>query len=369
MADGANSPKATRPSSENVRLIRDIHAKKVDGAEMGDESEQGLEEARVMVADRAGIADGAQMTDPGRDLSHSPGLVLSRWVAAARPRTLPLTVTPVVAGLALALATTGGLHLATALATLLAAVAIQVGTNLHNDVNDFERGNDTADRLGPPRASAQGWFTPAQVRRAAHLAFLTALVLGALLCLRGGWPILLLGLASLAAGYAYTGGPRPIAYGPFGEVYVLLFFGVAAVAGTHYLQTLSFSPAALALGAILGLPAAAVLLINNYRDLETDRQGGRRTLCHYLGRARARLLYAALMLAPPPLLMLLLTQLDPPARAWPLLAALPVGLWLVVRLQRGAQGVALNPVLGTTALYQTLLTLLLILGLAWPRAF
>ena len=296
------------------------------------------------------------MADLSRDLS--------RWVAAARPRTLPLTVTPVVAGLALALATTGGLHLGTALATLLAAIAIQVGTNLHNDANDFERGNDTPDRLGPPRASAQGWFTPAQVRRAAHLAFLIALVLGALLCLRGGWPILLLGLASLAAGYAYTGGPRPIAYGPFGEVYVLLFFGVAAVAGTHYLQTLTFSPTALALGAILGLPAAAVLLINNYRDLETDRQGGRRTLCLYLGRTRARWLYAMLMLAPPPLLALL----NLPGRAWPLLAALPLGLWLVVRLFRGALGGALNPLLGTTALYQTVLTVLLILGLGWPQA-
>lgn len=336
---------------------------------MGVGSERGLEEAHGVVADQAGIADGVQMTNPGPDPSRSPTHDLVRWIAAARPRTLPLTVTPVVAGLALALTTNGGLHLATALATLLAAVAIQVGTNLHNDVNDFERGNDTADRLGPPRASAQGWFTPAQVRRAAHLAFLAAFVLGALLCLRGGWPILLLGLASLAAGYAYTGGPRPIAYGPLGEVYVLLFFGVMAVAGTHYLQTLTFAPAALALGAILGLPAAAVLLINNYRDLETDRQGGRRTLCHYLGRARARWLYATLMLAPPPLLMLLLTQLDPPGRAWPLLAALPVGLWLVVRLYRGALGAALNPVLGTTALYQTVLTVLLILGLAWPRAF
>ena len=139
---------------------------------------------------------------------------------------------------------------------------------------------------------------------------------------------------------------------------------MAAVAGTHYLQTLTFSPTALALGAILGLPAAAVLLINNYRDLETDRQGGRRTLCLYLGRTRARWLYAMLMLAPPPLLALL----NLPGRAWPLLAALPLGLWLVVRLFRGALGGALNPLLGTTALYQTVLTVLLILGLAWPQA-
>jgi len=294
----------------------------------------------------------------------TPALNLSRWVAAGRPRTLPLTVTPVVAGLALALAATGELHLATALGTLLAAVAIQVGTNLYNDARDFERGNDVADRLGPPRAAAQGWFTPTQVKRAAHLVFLLALLLGALLCLRGGWPILLLGLASLAAGYAYTGGPRPIAYGPFGEIYVLLFFGVAAVAGSHYLQTLAFAPSALALGAILGLPAAAVLLINNYRDLDTDRQAGRRTLCHHLGRERARGLYALLMLAPLPLLFLL----PLPGSPWPLLAALPLGLWLIARLYRGTLGTALNPVLGATALYQTVLTVLLMIGLAWPGA-
>lgn len=291
-------------------------------------------------------------------------LNLSRWIAAGRPRTLPLTVTPVLAGLALAVASLGEWHLATAIGTLLAAVAIQVGTNFYNDAKDFERGNDAADRLGPPRAAAQGWFTPTQVKRAAHLAFLLAFLIGALLCLRGGWPILLLGLASLAAGYAYTGGPKPIAYGPFGEIYVLLFFGVAAVAGTHYLQTLTFSPTAIALGAILGLPAAAVLLINNYRDLDTDRQGGRRTLCHYLGRERARALYALLMLAPPPLLILL----PLPGSPWSPLVALPLALWLIVRLYRGALGIALNPLLGATALYQTALTVLLMIGLIWPWA-
>lgn len=285
---------------------------------------------------------------------------LSRWVAAARPRTLPLTVTPVVAGIALAVTTTGELHLVTALATLLAAAAIQIGTNLHNDACDFVRGNDTPDRIGPPRAAAQGWFTPTQVKRAAHLAFFTAFVLGALLCLRGGWPILLLGLSALAAGYAYTGGPWPIAYGPFGEVFVLLFFGVAAVAGSHYLQTLDFSPTALALGTILGLPAAAVLLINNYRDLETDRRGGRLTLCHYLGREDARRLYAFLLLAPLPLLLLLPLPLQP----WPLIVALPFAAWLVARLNQGALGTALNPQLGATALYQMALVALLMVGLA-----
>jgi 1,4-dihydroxy-2-naphthoate octaprenyltransferase len=245
-----------------------------------------------------------------------PGECIVHWVAATRPKTLLLAASPVVAGVALAAAQTGRLAPFTALLTLMASVAIQAGTNLHNDAADFERGTDTAARVGPPRATAQGWFTAAQVKRAAHLSFLTAFLLGAYLCVHGGWPILLLGLASLAAGYAYTSGPHPIAYGPFGELFVLLFFGIAAAAGSHYLQALAVSPAAIALGVALGLPAAAVLLLNNYRDLATDRRAGRRTLCHHLGVGRSRVAYAALLFAPFPLLPLA-TCRDGPGRCSP----------------------------------------------------
>lgn len=288
----------------------------------------------------------------------SPGQPLGRWLAAARPRTLLLTVSPVLAGIALAVAETGQLHGGVALATLGAAAAIQIGTNLHNDAADFERGTDTTQRLGPPRATAQGWFSPHQVRLAAHLAFTLALLLGLLLVARGGWPILLLGLASLAAGYAYTSGPRPIAHGPFGELFVVAFFGVAAVAGSHYLQTLTPAVTPLPLGLALGLPAAAVLLLNNYRDLDTDRQAGRRTLCHYLERPRARPLYALLLVGPLPLLV----GIGLPGHLWPLLAALPLALGLIGKLYRGAIGVQLNPMLGQTVLFQGALTALLVLG-------
>jgi 1,4-dihydroxy-2-naphthoate octaprenyltransferase len=288
-----------------------------------------------------------------------PG-ALARWVAAARPKTLPLTVTPVVAGIGLALAQTGRLAPLAAAATLLAAVAIQIGTNLHNDAADFERGTDTPDRVGPPRATAQGWFSARQVRTAAHLAFATAFLLGLLLVWRGGWPILAIGIAALVCGYAYTSGPRPIAYGPFGEVYVLAFFGLASVAGSHYLQTLRFDWPALALGAALGLPAAAVLLLNNYRDLETDRAAGRRTLAHYLERPRARTLYAALLLLPIPLLL----GAGLPGWTWMALGALPLAISLILRLARGALGPAINPMLGQTGVYQALLVLLLLAGFA-----
>ena len=281
-----------------------------------------------------------------------------RWISAARPKTLPLAVTPVVGALLLTLADTGGLAPFTALATLLAAAGIQIGTNLHNDAADFERGTDTEHRLGPPRASAQGWFTSAQVKRAAHIAFLSSFLLGLALVLRGGWPILVLGLAAIAAGYAYTSGPKPIAYGPYGELYVLCFFGIAAVAGSYYLQTLTLSPGAISLGIALGLPAAAVLLLNNYRDFDTDRAAGRRTLCHMLGRPTARRVYAGLLLAPVPLML----AGGLPGWTWPVLLALPAALWLIQQLAT-SEGRALNGLLARTAQYQLLLVALYAVGL------
>jgi len=291
-----------------------------------------------------------------------PGECIVHWVEATRPKTLLLAASPVVAGVALAAAQTGRLAPYTTFLTLLASVLIQAGTNLHNDAADFERGTDTQARLGPPRATAQGWFTPAQVKTAAHLAFGLAFAIGILLSLRGGWPIVALGLMSLAAGYAYTGGPRPIAYGPYGELFVLAFFGVAAVWGSHYLQALATGPDAVLLGLALGLPAAAVLLLNNYRDLETDRAAGRRTLAQVIGPARARWLYAALLLIPLPMLVALGFQ----GRTWLVLAAAPLALTLVHRLFRGPGGAALNPLLGATGAYQALLVALFALGLALP---
>lgn len=288
-----------------------------------------------------------------------------RWVSAARPRTLFLAISPVVAGIALAWFHTGALALWTALGTLFGATAIQIGTNLHNDAADFERGTDTPDRLGPPRASAQGWFSARQVKQAAHLAFFAAFVVGLMLVVRGGWPILLLGLASILAGYAYTSGPRPIAYGPYGELFVLAFFGIAAVVGSYYLQSLRMTSSALLLGLACGLPSAAVLLLNNYRDFDTDARAGRRTLNHLLGRARARLLYAALLLGCLPLFLLS----APIAHSWPVLLALPMAASLIRRLFQGIQGRALNALLGQTALYQAALVALLSIGLAWGFAW
>jgi 1,4-dihydroxy-2-naphthoate octaprenyltransferase len=270
----------------------------------------------------------------------------------------------VLAGTALAWAEGPGPRWGVVAAVLAAAVLIQAGTNLHNDVEDFERGgDDRTTRVGPPRATAEGWLTPAQVRAAAYGCFATAFLAGLYLVWVGGWPILALGVASIAAGIAYSGGPRPIAYTPLGELFVWVFFGLAAVAGTYYLQAGRLDPAAWWAGAALGLPAAAVLVVNNFRDRDNDRRAGRRTSAVLLGRRSSLLLYGALMLGPFPLLAALGPSASWPAALLPL-AALPRGIGLARRLARTPPGRALNPLLGATARYQLWLAGLLAAGLA-----
>lgn len=284
------------------------------------------------------------------------------WWTAARPRTLPLAATPVLAGIALAWAEGAAPRWLAALATLLAALLIQVGTNLHNDAADHERGNDRPDRLGPLRVTAAGWASAAAVRGAAWAAFGAAFALGIYLAFVGGWPIVVIGLASLAAGAAYSGGPRPLSHTPFGEAFVWIFFGVLAVAGSHWLQARQASPAALLAGAALGLPAAAVLLVNNLRDVAADTRAGRRTLAAVLGDDRARTLHAALMFAPFLALPALALLLPGRHGLWLALGALPVCVALVRRM-RAARGAALNGVLAATARAQFVFGLLLAIGL------
>jgi 1,4-dihydroxy-2-naphthoate polyprenyltransferase len=295
------------------------------------------------------------------ELASAPPSPLARWWLAVRPKTLSISVVPVVAGVSLAYAQTGSLKLGPALAAAVAALLIQAGTNLHNDAADYERGADGPDRLGPARATAQGWLPARLVKAGAAASFGLAFLLGAYLSAVGGWPIIVLGVAALASGYAYTGGARPIAYSALGEVFVLAFFGLAAVAGSHYLQTLQFSPPSLALGAALGMPAAAVLLLNNYRDLDSDRRAGKLTLCHYLGRQRARVLYALLLLAP------FCLAFWPGLPGWPALLALPFALVLIRRLARTPLGPALNGLLADTARLQVLLGALLSAALVFQR--
>ena len=219
------------------------------------------------------------------------------WAMAARPRTLPAAVAPVLVGTALA-GTEGEFRPLAFCAALLGSVFIQIGTNLSNDYSDARRGADTEERLGPVRVTAGGLVPPRKVLVATWLAFAIAVAAGAYLIALVGWELLAIGAASILAGVLYTGGPRPYGYEGLGEVFVFLFFGVVAVTGSYYVQTEELSPLAVALSVPVGLLAAAILVVNNIRDVDTDRRAGKRTLAVRLGRGRARRLFVATVTAP-----------------------------------------------------------------------
>ena len=208
------------------------------------------------------------------------------WVMAARPRTLPAAVAPVLVGTALAW-TEGTFKVFTFIAALLGALFIQVGTNLSNDYSDARRGADTEDRLGPVRVTAGGLVPPKQVLVATYVAFGLAVLAGSYLIATAGWELLLVGAASILAGVLYTGGPRPYGYEGLGEVFVFLFFGVVAVTGSYFAQVERIEWEALVLAVPVGLLASAILVVNNVRDLETDRRAGKRTLAVRVVRTRS----------------------------------------------------------------------------------
>lgn len=280
------------------------------------------------------------------------------WWLAIRPKTLTISVAPVLAGGALAFADAGQLDPRPLAAALLGALAIQAGTNLYNDVGDALRGGDQPLRQGPPRVTALGWATPERVKRAALVCFALAALVGLYLAWLGGWPVVALGLASLLAGWAYSSGPRPIAYTPSGELFVIAFFGIGAVGGTYYLQTLSLTGQSIMVGAAMGAVAAAVLLANNYRDMEPDRLAGRRTLAIRVGIEASKAVYGMLLLSP---IALLASPLGPKG-GWLCLGALPFALWLILRFATQARGPAFNAILASTARFQLLLAGLLGVG-------
>jgi 1,4-dihydroxy-2-naphthoate octaprenyltransferase len=280
---------------------------------------------------------------------------------AARPRTLPAAVAPVLVGTALAVYDTEHLGLLAFLATLFGAILIQVGTNLSNDYSDARRGADTEDRLGPVRVTAGGLVPPRQVLIATYATFALAVLVGMYLVYVAGPELLLVGAASILAGVLYTGGPRPYGYEGLGEVFVFTFFGIVAVTGSYYVQTEELPFLAFALAVPVGLLAAAILVVNNVRDLETDRRAGKRTLAVRLGRERTRVLYDAMLLFAYLLVVPLLAELS----AWVLLPLLT--LPLAVRLGRTVRthtdGPTLNQALAGTGMLQLVFCLLLSVGI------
>jgi len=269
---------------------------------------------------------------------------------------------PVVLGATLAWAVEGQLRWPAILAALFASALIQLGTNLHNDAADSRRGGDGPDRVGPPRATASGLLDGAAVNRGACACFAVAALLGAYLIWVGGWPIFLLGVLSILSGWAYTGGPLPIAYTPLGELFVVAFFGLGAVCGTYWLCTGTMASAAIEAGLAVGCLTGAVLLVNNHRDAEADARVGRRTLAIVTGPTVTSWIYAALMLVPFGLL-LPIAQALPRGQVWPALIALPLAGILIHRFAREPRGRGFNRILVQTVKVQLLFSLLLSLGL------
>ncbi len=288
-----------------------------------------------------------------------PPVGIRVWLLAARPRTLTAAVVPVVVGTAVA-AAYGGFRPLPALAALLTAMCIQIGTNFANDFHDFQRGADTHERVGPQRVTQSGLVAPRTVRAAALGTFGVALVIGIYLAVVGGWPILITGLASIAAGWAYTGGPWPFGYHGLGDLFVFVFFGLVATAGTTYVQLHAVPPPAWIAAVPVGALATAILVVNNLRDIATDARAGKRTLAVRLGPDATRVEYVLLLVlafaAPFPLL--------PFARPWVLLplATLPLAAGPVRLVFRG-HGAELNAALGATARLHLAYGALLALGL------
>jgi len=284
------------------------------------------------------------------------------WVLAARPQTLPLGAIPVAVGTACAIAA-GAPRWGAAVAALVGALAIQVGTNFANDVFDFEKGADTGERLGPVRAAQAGLLTPGQLRAGMLAAFAVAMAAGCYLVAVGGWPIVAIGLASIASGIAYTGGPYPLGYHGLGDLFVLAFFGFVAVCGTAYVQLDAVPPLAIWAAIPVGALATAVLAVNNARDRDTDARAGKRTLAVRLGHRGALAEYALLLAAAysVPIGLAAFGRVT----LWGLLplATLPIA----VRLARGmftSPAHEMNPFLKGTAQLTALFGALFAIGLA-----
>jgi 1,4-dihydroxy-2-naphthoate octaprenyltransferase len=281
---------------------------------------------------------------------------------AARPKTLSAAFVPVVVGTALARGAGFSVRWSLAACALSSAAAIQIGTNLYNDVLDHERGADTSERLGPVRATSAGLLSAGAMRLAAAACFLAAVALGIPLVLAGGWPILVLGLLSLLFGYLYTGGPYPLAYHGLGEIFVLLFFGFGAVGGTFWLQAHVLDPRIVPAALQVGLLACALLAVNNLRDVVEDAQSGKRTLAVIGGPRFGRAEILAFALAPFAVGIAWL-RAGMSGATWLPLLALPLAVAALRIVLREPPGPRYNVALARTAGLQVGFGLLLAIGL------
>lgn len=292
----------------------------------------------------------------------SSSSTLHSWILASRPKTLAAAAVPVVVGSAVAY----GQDLfapGPALAALVGAGLIQIGTNFANDYFDAKSGADNENRLGPTRAVQAGLLTPNAMKWATALTFLAAALVGLYLIGIGGWPILIIGIASILSGIAYTGGPYPLGYNGLGDLFVFIFFGLIAVTATHYVQALSFSLEALMASIPIGLLSTAILIVNNYRDVDTDRVAGKNTLAVRLGKAVTRKQYAGVVLAA--YLVPVVQVAAGLSQAWVLLPLLSLPLAMkCIRALGELEGSALNALLARTAGLLTVFGVLYAIGFA-----
>lgn len=300
---------------------------------------------------------GSAAASPG--LADPPGW--RRWLLAARPRTLPAAAAPVLVGTACASAV-DAFRAGPAVAALAGALLLQIGANFANDVFDFERGADTPDRLGPTRAVQSGLLEARALRVATAVVFALALAIGVYLTAVAGWPVVAIGVTSILAALAYTGGPYPLGYNGLGDAAVFVFFGLVAVCGTAYVQALAVPAVAWWAAVPVGALSTAILVVNNVRDLRTDERAGKRTLAVRLGRDGAVAEYALLLVtayAAPPLLVFMGLL-----GAWALLPmlTLPLAAGLLSRVAR-EHGRPLNTALADTALLLFLHAALFALGI------
>jgi len=293
---------------------------------------------------------------------HVPKSTVAVWMAAVRPKTLGAAVAPVLMGTAMAWEA-GHFHALAALCALLGALLIQVGTNFSNDYADFARGADTGARKGPLRVTQAGLVTPATMRRATAGVFALAFLVGLYLVWRGGWPILVVGLLSILSGVLYTAGRYALAYLGIADLFVLVFFGPVAVGGTYYVQALTVDAPVLVAGLAPGLLSMAILLVNNIRDVEEDRQAGKRTLIVRLGKAFGVGLYVFCTVAA----VLIPAGLYAATKAHPwAMTVVLAGLLaapIVRRLRTEPDPAKLNPLLGATG--RMLLVYSLVFSVGW----
>ncbi|CAN5227362.1 1,4-dihydroxy-2-naphthoate polyprenyltransferase [soil metagenome] len=297
---------------------------------------------------------------------------MNPWLMAARPRTLPAAIAPVLVGTAAAYftieeaASSSGdtsINWLAFAAAMLGSAFIQIGTNLANDYSDAKRGADTADRLGPVRVTSAGLVAPRRVLHATWIAFALAMVTGVYLATVAGPEIIAIGLVSILAGVLYTGGPRPYGYAGMGELFVFVFFGLVAVNGSYYVQLEELDALPLLLSVPVGLLSTAILVVNNVRDLDTDARAGKRTLAVRLGRQRTRILFSALIAASFALVAIGLWLGEGPAAGLLALLSAPLAVGPHRAVWTRTDGPALNGALAGTGALLAGFSLLLAAGL------